>query len=126
MKQAMFLVIALFLSGLALSGDQETKNGILSDTACSKHAKDAEKTSKHTKMCALMESCKASGYGLITADGLFLKFDKPGDEMALAFLEATKKEAHLSIKVTADFSTDPIGVSKIEEAPREGSGPPIK
>ena len=72
-----------------------------------------------------MESCKASGYGLI-ADGQFLKFDKAGDEMALAFLEATKKEAHLSIKVTADFSTDPISVSKIEEAPREGSGPPTK
>tara|TARA_B100000949_G_scaffold191249_1_gene174749 strand:- start:205 stop:384 length:180 start_codon:yes stop_codon:yes gene_type:complete len=45
-----------------------------------------------------MESCKASGYGLI-ADAQFLKFDKAGDEMALAFLEATKKEAHLSIKV---------------------------
>ncbi len=45
-----------------------------------------------------MESCKASGYGLI-ADGQFLKFDKAGDEMALAFLEATKKESHLSIKV---------------------------
>ena len=37
-----------------------------------------------------MESCKASGYGLI-ADAQFLKFDKAGDEMALAFLEATKK-----------------------------------
>ena len=126
MKQTMFLVVTLFVSGLALSGDQETKNGILSDTACSKNAKDPEKTSMHTKICALMESCKASGYGLITADGLFLKFDKAGDEMALAFLEATKKEAHLSIRVTADFSTDPIAVSRIEDAPREGSGPPIR
>ena len=75
-------------------------------------------------MCAQMESCKASGYGLIM-EGRFLKFDKAGDEMALAFLETTKKEAHLSIIVTADFSTDPIAVSKIEDAPREGSGPPI-
>ncbi len=124
MKQSMFLVVALFLSSLALSGDQETQKGILSDTACSKHANDPEKTSNHTKMCAQMESCKASGYGLIM-EGRFLKFDKAGDEMALAFLETTKKEAHLSIIVTADFSTDPIAVSKIEDAPREGSGPPI-
>ena len=45
--------------------------------------------------------------------------------MALAFLEKTKKEAHLSIKVTAEFSTNPISVSKIEEGPRKGSGPQI-
>ena len=49
MKQAIFLTVALFLSGLALSGDQETKNGLLTDTACSKNVEKPEKASMHTK-----------------------------------------------------------------------------
>ena len=37
---------------------------------------DAAKS--HTKDCALMPKCKASGYGVVTADGKFLKFDEDG------------------------------------------------
>src|SRR5262245_60237681 len=39
---------------------------------------------KHTKGCALQ--CAKGGYGLLTSDGKYLKFDSAGNEKALAAL----------------------------------------
>ena len=56
----------------------------------------------HTKMCALMDGCKASGFVVITKDGKVVKLDAKGNELAVKALEATSKEDNLTVarKVT--------------------------
>ena len=108
-------------SMLVLAGP-ETKTGVVMDAACgARVAANAEKTAKHTVACALMESCKASGFGLIL-EGRFLKFDPAGDEQALKLLEAAKVRENFRAEVTGEFSEDDIKVSAMKAAKREGSG----
>ena len=76
------LALSLFaaLMFVALPVAAETVDGFLIDKMCSakmvEKGGDALKT--HTKQCAGMPDCKASGYGVVTADGKFLKFDASG------------------------------------------------
>lgn len=116
-----FSCLLLAGSMLVLAG-QETKTGVVMDAACgARVAANAEKTAKHTVACALMESCKASGFGLIL-EGRFLKFDPAGDEQALKLLEAAKVRENFRAEVTGEFSEDDIKVSAMKAAKREGSG----
>jgi len=52
---------------------------------------------KHATSCALQ--CVKGGYGIIDADGTYLKLDAAGNEQALAALKATKKTDHLRATV---------------------------
>lgn len=79
------------------------------DTQClSKVKADPD---KHTAQCALQ--CAKNGYGLIGADGVFLKFDAAGNEKTVAALKATKKTDHLRATVTGQKDGDSIKVSAI-------------
>ena len=99
----------------------DTRTGVLMDAACgARVAANAEKTAKHTVACALMESCKASGFGLILK-GRFLKFDAAGDEQALKLLEAAKVRENFRAEVTGEFSENDVKVSTMKTAKREGS-----
>jgi hypothetical protein len=66
----------------------------------------------HTTKCAL--GCAKSGFGLVTGEGKFLKFDEAGNAKALAALKATKKEGDLKAKVDGTVDGDNIQVSSIE------------
>ncbi|MDE2928326.1 MAG: hypothetical protein OXT71_18205 [Acidobacteriota bacterium] len=124
MKQAHLIRFSCLLAAgsmLVLAGP-DTKTGVVMDAACgARVAANAEKTAKHTVACALMESCKASGFGLIL-EGRFLKFDPAGDEQALKLLEAAKVRENFRAEVTGEFSEDDIKVSAMKAAKREGSG----
>ena len=100
----------------------DTKTGVLMDAACgARVAANVEKAAKHTVACALMESCKASGFGLIL-EGRFLKFDPAGDEQALKLLEAAKVRENFRVEVTGEFAEDDVNVTAMKPAKREGSG----
>ena len=105
-------VMALF-SSLPLAA--ETVDGYLVDKMCS--AKIVEKgagaAKMHTKMCALMPNCKASGYGVVTADGKYLKFDKAGDAKAVTLLEGTDKKDSIKVSVDGKVDGDNIVVSSL-------------
>ena len=124
MKRAHLICFSCLLAAgsmLVLAGP-DTKTGVVMDAACgARVAANAEKTAKHTVACALMESCKASGFGLIL-EGRFLKFDPAGDEQALKLLEAAKVRENFRAEVTGEFSEDGIKVSAMKAAKREGSG----
>ncbi len=81
--------IAVLLSTTPLAA--ETVEGVLMDKMCSGMV--AEKgfaaAKMHTKECALMPNCSASGYGVVTEDGKFVKFNKKGDKPALEALAGT-------------------------------------
>ena len=92
------------------------------DAACgARVAANVEKAAKHTVACALMESCKASGFGLVL-EGRFLKFDPAGDEEAVKLLENAKVRENFRVEVTGEFSETDVQVSAMKAAKREGSG----
>jgi hypothetical protein len=98
------------LLALPLAAAAETwKDVSVIDTACL--AKVKADPDKHTTECAL--KCSKSGYGLLTTDGSYLKFDAGGNEKTLAALEATKKTDHLRATVVGDRDGETIRVTSI-------------
>jgi hypothetical protein len=79
------------------------------DTMCLKDFK--AKADSHTKDCALQ--CAKGGYGVLTADGAFLKFDAAGNEKTVSALNATKKEDKLRATVVGKREGDTLKVESI-------------
>jgi hypothetical protein len=107
MKRLIPLVL-ITLSVPAFAGET-WKNVSLVDTMCS--AKVKADPDKHTTDCAI--GCEKGGYGIITADGKFLKFDDAGNTKAIAALKASKKKDHLRAAVTGELSGDTIKVATL-------------
>jgi hypothetical protein len=85
------------------------KNVPVIDTLCvSKVKADPD---KHTTQCALQ--CVKGGYGLLTAEGTYLKFDAPGNDKTVAALKATKRADHLRATVVGDRDGENIKVTSI-------------
>jgi len=102
-----FVLIAL--SAPAFAGGETWKNVSLVDTMCSAKVKADPDT--HTTACAI--GCEKGGYGIITADGVYLKFDESGNTKALAALKASKKKDHLRAVVMGELSGDTIKVTSV-------------
>jgi hypothetical protein len=102
MKRVAALLIAF--SSFALA---ETWNGTLVDVMCKN-----QDLANHTRECAV--KCSKSGYGVVLADGKFLKFDEAGNAKALAALKASSKEKDLKAKVTGSADGDTLQVEAIE------------
>ncbi|MES1257827.1 MAG: hypothetical protein ABUS51_05335, partial [Acidobacteriota bacterium] len=66
----------------------------------------------HTRDCALQ--CVKSGYGVVTADGTFLKFDSQGNEKALAALRSSHATDHLRATVTGERKGDTLVVKSLK------------
>lgn len=80
------------------------------DVACSKKA--AATADAHTRDCALM--CKESGFGIVTADQKFLKFDADGNAKVLEQLKSSDKKDHLRVNVTGDVDGDTLKVKSVK------------
>jgi hypothetical protein len=79
------------------------------DVACSKSsAGDAD---GHTRKCAL--GCKDSGFGFLTADKKFLKFDAEGNAKILEALKGSAKADHLRVNVTGEVKGGTIKVATV-------------
>ena len=102
MKRAACL--AVVRTGL---GAAETFSGTVVDVMC--RGKDL---AGHTRECAIQ--CSRGGYGLVTADGKFLKFDEGGNVRVLALLKKSVKEKDLKAKVTGTAEGDVIKVDAVE------------
>ena len=104
------LTVLAGLLALPLAVSAETWKGVsVIDTLCvSKVKADPD---KHTKECAL--KCAKGGYGLLAADGTYLKFDKAGNEKALAAITATKKTDHLRATVEGKRDGETVTVTSI-------------
>jgi len=104
------IVAALVLLPLpALAGETWT-NVSLIDSACQLKVKDAPDT--HTRECALQ--CAGGGYGILAADGTYLRFDKAGNDKALAMLRASKTRDHLRVNVSGERKGTTIAVASLE------------
>ena len=98
----------LFLVSALLAGGAEF-NGHLMDTMCA--AKKLDQASSHTAQC--MKDCATSGFGLVTKDGKYLKFNEGGNAKALKALKADNRQANLQVKVTGELKGSVIQVDSI-------------
>jgi len=85
----------------------ETWTGTVVDVMCKNND-----LASHTRDCAV--SCATSGYGIVLADGRFIKFDERGNVKALAALKATSKDKELKAKVTGALKDEVIQVESIQ------------
>jgi Tfp pilus assembly ATPase PilU len=114
MENSMRILTSLLtLSLLASPALAETKTFTdvsVVDVACSK--KVAADADSHTRDCALM--CQKSGYGIVTEDKKFIKFDADGNAKVLEALKASDKKDHLRVTVSGDVKGDTMKVSSVQ------------
>ena len=104
--KAILLALAAVALSAALSAET-WKNVAVVDTQCLDKVK--ADPDKHTTKCAL--ACEDQGYGILTPDGKYLKFDAPGNAKAAAAFKSTKKTDHLRADVEGTLSGDQIKVT---------------
>ncbi len=92
----------------------EPVEGILVDKACSGETKSYDAAKKHSRDCAMMDDCKASGFGVVTKDGKFLKFDAAGDKQALEALGKSSKQDNITVTVDGTVEGDSIKVKSLK------------
>src|SRR5262245_35150161 len=106
--------LAMMLSIGTAQGKKATLTGHLVDQMCGGELKDASKAADHSKECALMDHCLASGCG-ICADGKYVKFDAEGSKKAKALVEKTKKEKDIAIVAEGTLNGDTLTVATLKE-----------
>jgi hypothetical protein len=72
----------------------------------------ADDPGSHTRACAL--KCAASGYGIVTPDKHFLKFDAEGNTKIVEALKASDKKDRLRVDVGGDVQGDTLKVTSIK------------
>src|SRR5512143_748580 len=101
------LVAASTSLPLAVAAEETTWTNVpVVDTMCVSKVK--ANPDAHKRSCALQ--CARSGYGLITNDGTYLKFDEAGNEKTVAALKASMKEDHVRATVKGTREGDTIKV----------------
>lgn len=108
-RTSLLAMASLFALPLACLAETWTNVPIV-DVACSAKVKANPDT--HTRDCAL--ACSKSGYGIVTADGTFLKFDTKGNSEAAAALKASSNKDHLRATVSGERQGDTIKVSSVK------------
>jgi hypothetical protein len=101
MKKVMTAILLVGLVGLlSLAADVLSFNGDIVDNMCAGANKDnlAEFLKTHSKECALMSHCAASGYSIF-ADGELYKFDQASNKKVEEFLRKPDSKLQVEVKV---------------------------
>ena len=111
MRKAVSFLVLLGLAAMpALAAVETYKDVPVVDVNCSK--KVAADPDSHTRACAL--KCAASGFGIVTKDKQFLKFDAEGNAKIADALKASDKKDHLRVDVSGDVQGDTLKVASIK------------
>ena len=111
MRQSVLFLMLFGLSAIpAFTAIETYKDVPVVDVNCSK--KVAADPDSHTRACAL--KCESSGYGVVTKDQQFLKFDAVGNAKVAEALKASDKKDHLRVNVTGDAQGDTLKVTSIK------------
>jgi hypothetical protein len=109
MRRIVLSALALLLLATAVPAATWT-NVALVDVNCSTKVKANPDT--HSRTCAI--KCADNGYGVLAADGKFVKLDAAGNEKALALLKASEKKDHLRVDVTGEVDGETLKVATID------------
>ena len=106
------LILIACLAASSFAAKQVTLEGYLVDRECSSGIieQGAQAAAEHDRSCALMEICRQSGFGILTAAGDFVIFDDAGNEKAVAALESASKDKDYKIRVSGHRQGDEIQV----------------
>ncbi len=100
----------LLAAFLPLVARAETWKGVpVVDSMC--YEKVKTDPDAHPTKCVL--ACAKSGYGIISAEGTFLKFDDSGNEKVTKLLKETNKKDHLRVTVDGVRRGDSVSVTSI-------------
>jgi hypothetical protein len=108
MKHLILATLIATLVPLSVAAE-DWKNVPLVDGNCLSKVKsdpDAHETS-------CLVACSKSGYGIITADGAYLKLDKEGNAQALSALKKTTKKDHIRVNVSGERKGNTISVKSL-------------
>ncbi|MBI3262548.1 MAG: hypothetical protein HYZ58_05290, partial [Acidobacteria bacterium] len=101
-------------SALGWEDKPQTLKGHLIDVSCGTEKDSSSKTAaKHDKPCLEMDDCVKSGYGVMTADNKFYKFDAAGNQNARKLIKATDKGADWRVTVVGTVAADTITVQSL-------------
>ena len=108
MKYMVYGLLALLLvPAVATAAAKPKPNPVMvtwSGTIIDNHCAQGHKTDlavfiqTHTKDCALMKNCEASGYSLYTADGKLVSFTKKGNWSVAIFLKDKASTLRVEVK----------------------------
>jgi hypothetical protein len=114
MTFTLLLAAAGTLSIGMAQGKKATLTGHLVDQMCGGEVKDAAKAAEHSKECALMDHCAASGFGIF-ADGKYVKFDAEGSKKGKELVEKTNKEKNITIVAEGTLDGGTLTVVSLKE-----------
>lgn len=103
---------AMLALSINVSGAETWTKVSLVDSMCALKVK--ADPDKHTRECAMQ--CSKGGFGVIAADGTYLKFDAKGNEQAAALLKGSQASDHLRVTVTGTKKGDTIAVTQLQFA----------
>src|SRR5690348_5375253 len=110
-RKISYLVMLGLFALPTLAAAETYKNVPVVDVNCSAKVSDAPDT--HTRACTL--KCAASGYGIITEDKKFIKFDAEGNSKIKEELKASNRKDHLRVDVVGDVEGNKIGRASCRE-----------
>ncbi len=98
----------------------ETLKGYVVDVMCAagiaKKANVMAKAAEHTRACCFHEACAASGFGMFTDGGKFVKFDQRGSDAAKKLLESSRREKGLYFEATGKMEGETFVVKSLKES----------
>lgn len=109
MKMLVTLLAVGLLASPALAATKTFNDVPVVDVNCS--SKVAASPDTHTRDCAL--KCANSGFGIVTDNQQFLKFDKKGNAAITKQLKVSKEKDHLRVNVSGDVEGDTLTVTSI-------------
>jgi hypothetical protein len=109
-KLASFCLLMGLCAIPALAAAETYNNVPVVDVNCSKKA--AADPDSHTRACAL--KCEGSGFGIVTKDSQFLKFDAAGNKTITEALKASDKKDHLRVDVSGEVQGDTLKVTSVK------------
>jgi hypothetical protein len=116
---AISILFAVAAAAVLYAQKKEVKiTGNLIDNACASHHvndKDfGDRVANHTTSCALMATCKGSGYA-VYSDSKLYKLDDAGSKLAQGVLEDSKTEKGVRVAIEGTLEGDTIHVTKLTE-----------
>jgi len=116
------IALVLLITGIGMAtvkGKDVKLTGYIIDNACAaKHAKDADVGAVikgHSKACAQMPGCVASGHQLFV-DGKLYKFDKSSETKIADVVKNAKSDKGLQVNVDGTLDGETLHVNSISEA----------
>jgi hypothetical protein len=114
-KRIVLVLVLTAASAISTFAADTVVKGYLLDPSCTANlVKHDRSAAGHGKGCLQLADCAKLGYGVLTDDRKFIKFDKDGDEQAEKFIAALEKTKDTKVAVTGVVHGDTMTVSKIE------------